>query len=357
MIDRIETQQQDHQQYTERKQYKAIGAVSAIPATNRTYLEWVELDKSLPRQEPRTYLQVQSTDVEKCGYHVIHDEGKPTERHEWLLKEHFDSAYCIVENHGNSDDEWCKGVGGDAPIDLSAGFKIQSGALEIPYTKTLTVYVKPMTNIEYRDWVFKQKNLAKANLSTPVKCNQPSLKWDSSNPKDGAMVTHNKGTKSEYCEWLSKDDLNRTYRGHENHGNSDDHQQGNHTDDELLNAYSRYVKAHDAIPGDTTSPLTYDEFIDIANIEDWLAGSKDGVHYNREGVNERFKEKDLSVYKPNTGNSAQASKCDAVTDDIRDSLKAQFNKIKDTGDKTQLKQEIDRAQAMISLAQSITALK
>lgn len=334
MIDRIETQQQDHQQYTERKQYKAIGIVSAIPATNRTYLEWVELDKSLPRQEPRTYLQVQSTDVEKCGYHVIHDEGKPTERHEWLLKEHFDNAYRPAENHGNSDD----------------------------------------------------------------------------------------------------------------------YQQSKPTDDELLNAYSRYMKAHDAIPGDTTSPLTYDEFMDIANIEDWLDGSKDGEPYNRKELDEKFKEKDLRVYTPEYVNSpeyveylksitsynptpqpslgddatatkafdwaeweeykddphhfspeykayvkeqisifgeimspdlfnagamlteklagsqgenmkrsvtgsAQASNGDTVTNDISESLKAQFNKIKDTGDKTQLKQEIDRAQAMISLAQAINSFK
>lgn len=231
MIDRIETQQQDHQQYTERKQYKAIGTVSAIPSTNRTYLEWVELDKSLPRQEPRTYLQAQSTDVEKCGYHVIHDEGKPTERHEWLLKEHFDSSYRLAENHGSG-------------TQVNKSF----------------------------DW----------------------------------------------AEW-------EEYKDDPHHFSPE---------------YKAYVKEQISIFGELANLMSPDLFNAGAMLTEKLAGSQ-GENMKR------------SV----TGNSAQASNGDAVTYDIKESLKAQFNKIKDTGDKTQLKQEIDRAQAMISLAQAINSFK
>lgn len=285
MIDRIETQQED-QQYTERKHYKAIGTVTAIPATNRTYNAWVSLNRSLPVQEPRI-APVVPAPVEKCGYHVTHDEGKPTERHEWLLKEHFDSSYQLAEMQGNSD-------------------------------------------------AHQQSN---------------------PNTKEGEAGTQ-----------------------------------------ELLKAYDCYMKAQSSIPGDTNSPLTFDEFIEIAFIDDWVSGdTQESNHYNREGVDERFKEKDLHVYKGqridyespeykeyllnylrdpsnpgkpmspelfNAGkhlmdNATGKSDRDNVTSDLKKDLEAQFDKLKnnDLSNKHELKLELDRTKAMVELANAINSIK
>lgn len=307
MIDRIETQQED-QQYTEKKEYKAINSVFAFPSTNRTFIAWVNFIKSTPNQVSHIIMRTPLTPVEMCGYHVIHNEGKPTERHEWLLKEHFDNAYRPAENHGNSDD-YQQGKPTDDEL-LNAYSRYVSHV-----ERSIAVSGKsglPMTYDEFveskaaRSWIFKPYNRKELD----EKFKEKDLSVYKRNTGDGATATK----AFDWAEWEEyKDDLHH-----------------------FSPEYKAYVKEQISIFGEIMSP---DLFNAGAMLTEKLAGSQS------------------DNMKCGVTGSVSASKCDAVTYDIKESLKAQFDKIKGTGDKTQLKQEIDRAQAMISLAQAINSFK